>query len=79
MATYAEKLAAGVEKLKTMPINIDGNIVNPNIKYGDLFGQESLAYALSQDDVDPDLAYALRTKLDANNIHANRTFKLFIS
>ena len=32
MATYGEKLAAGVEKLKTMPINIDGNIVKPNIK-----------------------------------------------
>ena len=63
MATYGEKLAAGVEKLKTMPINIDGNIVNPNIKYGDLFGQESLVYAMSQDSVDPDLAYALRTQL----------------
>ena len=63
MATYGEKLAAGGEKLKNMPINIDGNIVNPNIKYGDLFGQESLVYAMSQDNVDPDLAYALRTQL----------------
>jgi hypothetical protein len=63
MATYGERLAAGVEKLKTMPINIDGNIINPNITYGDLFGQESLVYAMSQDSVDPDLAYALRTQL----------------
>ena len=63
MATYGERLAAGVEKLKTMPINIDGNIINPNITYDDLFGQESLVYAISQDSVDPDLAYALRTQL----------------
>tara|TARA_R100000654_G_scaffold10935_1_gene23802 strand:+ start:1783 stop:5127 length:3345 start_codon:yes stop_codon:yes gene_type:complete len=63
MATYGERLTAGVEKLKTMPINIDGNIINPNITYDDLFGQESLVYAISQDSVDPTLAYALRTEL----------------
>ena len=63
MATYGEKLAAGIEKLKTMPVNIDGNIINPNVTYDSLFGEESLMYALSQDSVDPELAYALRTKL----------------
>jgi hypothetical protein len=63
MATYGDRLAAQQEVLRNLPVKVGDDIPNENITYGELFGDESLMYALAQDSVDPVLAAGLREKL----------------
>ena len=63
MTTYGEALAQEIETLKGLPVKIGDDIPNPSITYGDLFGNESLIFALSQDNVRPVFAQGLRNEL----------------